>query len=254
MQSQSLVTDIWLAGVALQALLALMLGFRRMWSKFPLFAVYCVFNLLLNILLYVLSLLFMRHLVDKVFYRYTYAIGTGISFILGLGIVYEIFRKLLTAYSALQRMATLLFRWGFVILILVSIAVVYSHNSIDVNSVTAATVVLQEAARIVEVGLLLLLFLFAGVFGLHWRQSVFGIALGLGMFVAVDLVGIAIVGWIGKPAMHAVDFIRVVAFDVTLLVWLGYLLAPENRLKPPDDVPRLQLEQWNRALMELIHV
>ena len=49
------------------------------------------------------------------------------------------------------------------------------------------------------------------------------------------------------------NIVRSIAFDTSLLLWLGYLLAPESATQR-TDVPKLsQLEQWNQALMELIH-
>ena len=46
---------------------------------------------------------------------------------------------------------------------------------------------------------------------------------------------------------------KIVAFDCSLLIWLGYLLAPPERQPTPLDVPKAQLEQWNQAVMELIN-
>jgi hypothetical protein len=46
---------------------------------------------------------------------------------------------------------------------------------------------------------------------------------------------------------------RAFSFDLSLLIWLGYLLAPE-RVTIASEVPqRGQLEQWNRAVKELIY-
>ncbi len=117
----------------------------------------------------------------------------------------------------------------------------------------AAVEIPEEAARVVEVGLLVFLFAFSRAFGLHWRQSIFGIALGLGAFTSVDLAAVAMHTHIGQAAYLALSLARVIAFNVSLLIWMGYILAPERITSTTELPQRAQLEQWNQAMMELIH-
>ena len=71
------------------------------------------------------------------------------------------------------------------------------------------------------------LFLSSSAFGLHWRQSVFGMALGLGMFAAVELVADTMIGHVGPASLRRfLTWHAVFAFGISLLIWLGYLLAP----------------------------
>jgi hypothetical protein len=50
-----------------------------------------------------------------------------------------------------------------------------------------------------------------------------------------------------------VSVARAIAFDVGVLVWLGYLMVPQ-RAASHTEVPDLaRLEQWNKALTELIY-
>ena len=244
----SIISALVVTGLALQAVLGVVLVLKHAWRKFPIFTAYCLFSLIEGVGLYMLLL----SQAGRHSYRYGYAVGEGISLILEFGVVYEIFKSLFTQYSALKRMAGLFFQWGLLVLLVLGASVLYYHNSIDVTSITATTIVVQEATRIVEVGLLLFLFMFATAFGLHWRQNVFGVALGIGVYLAVELIGITMVGRFGKLAIHAFNLASTITFDLTLLVWIVYLLTPEIWAKPPE-VPKLQLEQWNRALMEFIH-
>jgi RsiW-degrading membrane proteinase PrsW (M82 family) len=117
----------------------------------------------------------------------------------------------------------------------------------------SAVLVTEETARILEVGLLVFLFVFSRAFGLHWRQSVFGIALGLGVFTSVELAGVALQTHIGPGAYQAFNLARALSFNVSLLIWMGYILAPERMTSTAELPQRAQLEQWNQAIMELIH-
>jgi uncharacterized membrane protein len=82
---------------------------------------------------------------------------------------------------------------------------------------------------------------------------VFGIAIGLGLFVTVELIGVTARAHLGVAAISFFRTILALSFDLSLLVWIGYLLVPE-RLTSTSEIPqRDQLEQWNQAIMELIN-
>jgi hypothetical protein len=77
-------------------------------------------------------------------------------------------------------------------------------------------------------------------------------ALGLGVFVSVELIGITLRAHYGNVAMPVFTVARSLSFNFSLLIWLGYILAPE-RVTIAALPKRAQLEQWNQAVMELIH-
>jgi hypothetical protein len=137
--------------------------------------------------------------------------------------------------------------------VLLAIVVAYAQSSGDRSPLAASVLLTEETARTVEVGLLMFLFLFSRAFGLHWRQHVFGIALGLGIFVATELAGVTTRAYFGPAVLRSFGLARGVAFDVSLLVWIGYLLVPERATSAAAVPDRVQLEQWNQAIMELIH-
>jgi hypothetical protein len=149
-------------------------------------------------------------------------------------------------------MASVIFRWVIVLLIFLGFAVIYWHSSTESSPLVSAVLVMEEATRIVEVGLLMFLFLFSGAFGLHWRQHVFGIALGLGVFTAVELAAVTVRAYLGPVALQTFAIARALAFNFSLLIWLGYLLMPERVTESAEIPKQAQLEQWNQAVMELI--
>src|SRR5205807_8551039 len=154
-------------------------------------------------------------------------------------------------YPALRALAKLVAQWIIVTLVVVGCIVIYAQSAAP-NPIRVAMLIVEEATRTIEVGALLFLFLFASAFGLHWRQHVFGVALGFGFFISVELIAITMRLYLGFTP-GAFSLARMLAFDVSLLMWLGYLLAPEAKTQR-TEVPKLsQLEQWNQALMELIH-
>ncbi|HLJ86382.1 MAG TPA: hypothetical protein VKZ53_06140 [Candidatus Angelobacter sp.] len=239
---------IWSLQILLKAALVVVLVSKKMWRKFPVFMAYATFNLIFGILLYVLPA--RGHV-----YYYAYCLEMGASLILGFGVTYEVFRYLLSPYAALRQLASSVFKWAAIVLVLLALVVLYVQYSLGQNTKHfQAFLVVEEVSRIVEVGLLMFLFAFAGVFGLHWRQYVFGIALGLGIFTAVELAGVAIRAYFGDALGYGVAVLSMIAFNFSLLIWMGYLMAPELSAGRPEEAPhRGQLEQWNQAVMELIY-
>lgn len=221
-----------------------MLG-KRGWKRYPLFTSYALFTFAGTVALYFLE----RY--PKVFY-YSYWIQEAIAIVLGFGIVYEIFQHLFSAHKALQNLAGLTFRWTIVGLFCVAMVVVLVQSPAG-SSLGKAVLVSEEAMRIVEVGLLMFLFVCSTAFGLHWKQGEFGIALGLGLYVAVQLTTVALRSQMGLPGWQVLNVVSILAFDTSLLVWLGYLVAPEHVTKNSEVPERAQLEQWNQAVMELIN-
>jgi hypothetical protein len=248
MELKSLIGALSLAGMILQGGLVVVLLGRKAWRRYPLFTSYGLFSFVTSVMLY-----FLRRpaILPPHSYFYSYWIQEAIAMVLGFCVVYEVFQHLFSAHKALLKLASLIFRWTVAALFGLALVVVFVQSP-SAASLGKTVLVLEEATRIVEVGLLMFLFGASAAFGLHWKQAEFGIALGLGLFVAVQLTTVTLLSQIGMRASEMLSIVSILAFDTSLLVWLGYLLAPE-RVTSAGDIPkRAQLEQWNQAVTELI--
>ena len=219
--------------------------FKKRWKKFPVFTAYVLFNLVEAAVLLSVS-------TNGMVYFYTYWICEAITTMLGLGVVFEIFTALFSEHRALRKLALTVFRLAVIILVFLGLLVIFAQAQMEKTSVGSAGMVVAEAARSVELGLLVFLFLFSSAFGLHWRTHVFGVALGLGIFVAVDLTNLTLRSEFGRGVADVLNLARTFGFDLSLVLWAAYLFAPQ-RVGVTSEVPkRAQLEQWNQAVMELI--
>jgi|SRR5947209_356563 len=239
---------LWELGIFLQALLTITLLVKRSSRKFPFFAAYSFFCFVKSSVMYVL-VFYKRQSISLEHWMQGYWIAEVVGIILGFGVIYEVFRKLLNSYSALHALANAVFKWAFVVLTVLGFVVLYVQLSPGHAPDAGAMYLVEEAVRTTEVGLLLFLFLFAGAFGLHWRQSIFGIALGFGLFISIELMALTLRSYLPE----SFNIVRSIAFNTSLLLWLGYLLIPESATQDRDMPKLAQLEQWNQALMELIH-
>lgn len=230
-------------------LVGVLLG-TKSFRRFPLFGTYAIFTFVTSIVLYYMVL---QHLVKTTSYFYAYWIFEGISLVLGFAVVYEIFGRLLTPYPALRRLALLVFRWSTISLVIMGGLVLYAQSVRAIDWGATAVQLIEEAVRVIEVGLLMFLFLFSTAFGLHWRQSLFGMALGLGIFTTMELIVITVRNLRGPVFNESFSVVRGIAFIISLMVWAGYLLVPESETDLATTSHHGQLEQWNQALTEFIY-
>jgi hypothetical protein len=244
MDLRSLTHSVWIIGIGVQLLLALVLVTKRIWQKYPTFSIYVFFSLFEAAVTYAVR-------GRPIVYFKIYWICEAIGVVLGLAVVREIFTNVFLPHPALRKLATMIFRVAVVALVILALGMIYVQSE-DARGVVKGVLLAAEAARLVEVGLIMFLFLSSSVFGLHWRQNVFGIALGLGMFAAVELINVTLIGHVSPTTVIAFHLARGISFCGSLLMWLGYLLAPERATSNAEIPKRAQLEQWNEAVMELI--
>src|SRR5215470_10182902 len=106
---KSLIEAFWIAGMALQGGLCVVLLVKKAWKHFPFFTSYSLFSFMTSVGIYAV-----QHR-PKLFF-YTFWIGEAITIILGFGVVYEIFLHLFSTHKALLKLARLIFRWTVVAL------------------------------------------------------------------------------------------------------------------------------------------
>jgi hypothetical protein len=244
MSLRAVIYDVWILGIGLQASLALVLIGKKIWQKYPVFSAYVFFNLFGATLTYAVFR-------SRSLYFYTFWMCEAVGIVLGLGVVREIFTNVFSPHPALRKLATLIFRVAVVLLVVLACGVIYAQSG-NARGISNGVLLAAEAARVVEVGLTMFLFLSSSAFGLHWRQNIFGMALGLGMLGAVELVTVTLMSHVSAATAQMFNLAHGISFSTSLLIWLGYLLVPERTAGVAEVPKRAQLEQWNQAVMELI--
>jgi hypothetical protein len=81
----------------------------------------------------------------------------------------------------------------------------------------------ERSVRLMQCGLFVLLMLLCRVLRDCWRQQVFGIALGYGVFASVELILISIVMWYGESPNEIVSLVKSVTYNAVTLLWISYL-------------------------------
>jgi hypothetical protein len=218
----------WLAGPLLQITLLIFMVLRKYHLVFPRFFSYILFQILKSVCLFVVYRYFSEN------YFEAYWAGNAVSMIFAVLVMDEILLSLFHEYGGIQTLGTTIFRWSCGLLLLLAILSAMSSGESGGDRIVAAVFSFDRSMRLMQVGLFLLLMLLCRLLKNCWRQPVFGIALGFGVFASVELILVSVVMWSGHSHGAMISLLKSAAYSVVTLVWIGYLK------QQPQLVPRLE--------------
>ena len=231
------------AGIIGPLVILLIMHARKLRSKFPLFFSYMIFYVLIS------GIGLAAYFYTCEAYSYIIFVLTVLMIGMEFGVIYEVLTYTLRPFSALTDLAKVMFRWAAIFLLLSAVVTALATNGPQVTKLLAAMTVVEHTIRIAECGLLLFLLVFETHLGIHWRSHGLSIAIGLGIYSAVDLT-ISYLR-IRMPASIAVlDTTEGLVYIGALTFWSCMLMLPEPARKSLLESPtRLIFQRWNEALM-----
>lgn len=236
---------LWIAPVALQVCLAAIMVRRKLRERFPIFFAYTLFQVL------AFPIKFYTYHTNQFHYFYAYWVTGALSVGLGFAVIYEIFREVFRPFEGLRDLGLVLFRWAAFVLVLTAVLMAATSPALANHRILTVILTLERSVRVMQCGLVMLMLLCSAHVGLTWRHQVFGIALGFGLFAAVEVVVITVLGSFGQSVSAMVSLGKSAAYNVSVLLWVRYLAAPE-----PARLPVSQLgpaDRWDFALSGVIH-
>jgi hypothetical protein len=235
---------LWFLPAFVQVAISVFMVRRKLHRELPWFFSYTILQASQATLAW-----FIRHEMPHYFYFYW-----GIEFvsaIVELGVIYEIFRNVVLRYEGIQRVGFTMYRW-FAVALLV-IATMMAANGPDLNiAAMQGIVTLERGLRIIQVGLLVFLFIFASYLGLSWRNRLFGVGLGFGFFASVELALAAVSTELGITGSHLYALLKPIAYNCTVLIWAVYVFQREPVAKPITSIPETEMALWDQTLSELV--
>jgi len=207
----------WIAGPALQIILLTFMVRRKLQGVFPRFFSYILFQILKSGVLFVTYRYFYESYFD------VYWTGNAISVLLAVTVMDEILHHLFKQYAGIETLGTIIFRWACGLLLLLAIVGAFSSQLGSADRVVAAVLAFERSVRLMQCGLFVLLMFLCRVLRDCWRQRVFGIALGFGVFASIEVILISIVMWYGEGPADVVSLVKSVTYNAVTLLWIGYL-------------------------------
>jgi hypothetical protein len=185
------------------------------------------------------------------FYFYPYWAVYIASAITLFFVTIEIFRSVLSSFSGLKRLGTIVFRWVALVSAVASLgSVSFSHLSVMI--IPDIAFALMRSVSILELCLLAFLCLCLNALQLSLKDIAFGFGLGLGLMSANDFV-ISAIGPGNGSLTAPVQFAYEGVILVTLLTWIAYCTMPE-RVRTPMVMPaNSTIYRWNEIASALGH-
>jgi hypothetical protein len=236
---------LWIAPHALLVVVSVLMFVRRLHKTFPIFFLYTLYETIEFVLLFAIAGIAPTH---RALYRYVFTATLAGSTALRFGIIQEIFNHVFHDYSRLETLGTVSMRWLTSLLAVAAILSAFYSSGAVPDSLLTGLALLSRSVAIIQAGLLLFLFLFSRMFGLSWRSYTFGIAFGFGIFASTELAVSALhLTNLTEHAKDLLDLLPTGSYHVSVLVWLGYLLAVEKPVVAATDaVP--EMDQWSGEL------
>jgi hypothetical protein len=250
--------NFWMSAMSVaEFLLWATLGFvfwkKGLQKRFPALNLYLLLRLgsmpVLLSLLYVQAQPWGHQFFAVYFYPY-WAVYIA-SAILLFFVTLEIFRSVLSSFSGLMRLGTIVFRWVALVSAVASLgSVSYTHPSLSLLPDFALA--LMRSVSILELCLLAFLCLCINALQLSFRDLAFGFGLGFGLMSANDLIASALIpsnSTLNAPLQYAYQI-------VTLLIvggWAIYCAMPEQADKPVVMAASSTIYRWNEIASALGH-
>jgi hypothetical protein len=247
----------WVAPNALLLILALLVWRRGSYKLYPAFFAFAITASLAELVCYGADLV--PAVSANAWWHVLWA-SVVVESLLKFLIVAEIFGHSFRRYKAIAKTGTVLIRAvGVTLIFAAALAASFSSPGSKYGIVNGAHL-LEQTVYLVETGLLVFVFLFAGYFHLRFSRPYFGIALGLAISASVHMAfwGLMANSALPNALRYQLDFIPMGTYHVVVLLWFYYLLTPEDEqpptiiLPPKQDSADNNLQVWNRELERLL--
>lgn len=217
-------------------------------KRFPMFWTYTLYQILLTATLMV----FFQF--GEMEYFLAYWAGAAMSAFLGFAVIYECFSEAMKPYETLRDLGRLLFRWTAIVMVLVGVVFALSTPGGTESTVFVRNIlILERAIRIMQCGMLLLLYLFSHHVGITWRNQLFGIVFGFGLYASSNLLMYSLRSRLGEDWNNSASLMNTLCYLLTVGIWAGYMMAPAAERTLVRNAAPLILERWNTELAAISH-
>ena len=225
----------WVAGPVLETVLLACMVHRKLHRVFPRFFSYIIFQVLKS------GILFLTYRYYEEAYFDAYWTGSAISVILAVTVMDEILQHVFKDYGGAQNLGAVIFRWACGLLLVLAIVTAVTGQDGSADRVVAVVLTFDRSIRVMQCGLFCLLMILCRLLKNCWRQQVFGIALGFGLFASMEMILVSLAMSYGGKAGPTLSLVKSAAYNVVTILWIGYLRQQAQSIPAVEMVPRLEV-------------
>ena len=230
---------VWFLGPALQALIAVLMVRHRLHRQYPMFFNYMIFQVLHE------AINFIALQISRPVYYYTYWTLDVLAVVVSFLVLREIFMQAFRPYEALCELGNMLFRWSCLVLLIIGTVTALSSSMKGPELFYSVLVSGARSVAVMQCGMVLFMALLGHHLGVTWRQYLFGIAMGFGIFASIEMLATSALQ-VHLLSNHVSNIIGSSAYMLAVFIWLAYTWAPEVEPRKIEILP--QSERWNHAL------
>ena len=226
---------------------------RARYRMFPMFFVYVLLEKVQFVFLFTISLLIPHIHSGLAIYQWGVILNVAINSSIQIAVLYEIVSYLILPHSSIAATLRPLMRWVAGLLVLLSIGIAAGFSESHIERVVHAFEVLNFAANLINLGLLLVLLLFTRALHISWRSLAVGIVMGFAVNSSAEMGAISLISSLGFRGVVPGDVVRMSGFVVCTLVWLIYLLLPERAPQfTGQGMQKAEMQTWEKELHGMI--
>jgi hypothetical protein len=228
-----LMNASWVMGPVLQITLLVFMVQRDLNKRLPRFFSYILFQVIKS------ACLFGVHRYASADYFDAYWTGNAISIILAVGVLDELLHLLFEQYGGIQALGTLIFRWACGVVLLLAIIGAFFSDDAAAERIVGAVLSFDRSVRLMQCGIFFLLLLLSRSIQHFWRERVFGVALGFGIFASVELILVNIVFAHTNVSNAMVSLVQSLTYNAVTVLWITYLAPRSETVHVPGRIPQI---------------
>jgi len=245
---------MWLSAPVFQLFCVYLLYRRKLLRQYAFFASYLLFLTLLNAIRF---FCYRKFGLSSWTYYSVYWVGTALANMAALTVLYEIFCAAFKPFAGLQDLAKVVFKWAAGSILFIGLVVFMSSPASSAGAphhwLSSSVHDFERIVGVMECTLLIFLFVGSQELAVSAKRRVFGFALGFGLDALCRLVVYIALISSHKSKMAFWSQFLPMGYYAALLIWVGYLLKPEEARESVHIPVTSPLLRWNEVALQLGH-
>lgn len=249
MKITPLVAILWSLNLLLKCVLCGVIVRRKLYDEIPVFSWYTIASTIWDVVIAICLLE-----VSYFAYFISFWVFEGLSVLCDCWILMELYGRILAGYERVRILGNIVLRCSFVLLLMTgfSLMTLRPHGGDDV--MMGFLLVLSRSVKFMQLGLVMVVFGFAGYFHIPLKRQDLGVAVGIGIIAAVNMAIFATRTHLGWP--HLVNFLDTAlmsGYAAGALSWIWFLSRSEKLVSTEEAPDSGDLRRWNKTLTGMLN-